>query len=786
MRIPTRQRLSYRQARNTLIVAFLLGTIFSLSLITINYYRMQQAVEDQVQALSSITIDPASRIAYNIDIELAKELLKGLVQVPLIRQATIVEPSGNILASAYKEVPESQYTTIIEYLFSKSPQYAFKLSVSHDPTEELGELHLTINMHPTGENFINESLTLLGTVLIQACVLAIALLVMFYFMLTKPLSSITAQLSNIRASDSSTHRLAPLPQHKKDEIGLLIDTTNQQLSDIEQNFYELKLADEERKRYTDRLEQAVESRTKELTEANNELTHANVQLEEAKEEAVRTNQARAIFLANMSHEIRTPLSGVLGMINLALDSKPEKNIREQLELASASGDTLQQILNDILDIAKVESGKINLEATEFNLRDTIEQTAGLLKNSPQAENIDLFLNISPNFPESICGDPTRIKQIFTNILSNALKFTEEGYVAVVAEYNPKGFKPQNLGANAPIQNIRVRVIDTGIGMTEDEQERIFTPFTQASSKTTRKYGGTGLGLTLVKQLTECMSGSVSIESTKGAGSCFTLTFGLDVIKPANKDTFLANTPQVAVIQTNPVHEIESEALINQLVYWGATPKLIIEPDENILENDLIIALSHPVNTNHYPKERTLIITDKIASSEYQQIQRPVTLGQLTASVKSIANAHGNHQPTKVSQTTAPTSDSSRAEQILIVEDNEVNQKVARGLLKKLGFKNIHLAENGEIAVNLIKEFDIDLVLMDCHMPVMDGYDATKAIRQLPHGKDIPIIAVTANIMNEDRQRCFDCGMNDFLTKPYRKEDLTVKLDQWLEEQKLNS
>ncbi len=784
MRIPTRQRLSYRQARNTLCVAFLLGSIFSLSLITINYYRMQEGVEEQVEALASITIDPASRIAYNIDIELAKELLKGLVQVPLIRQATIIEPSGNILASSYKEVPENQYTTIIEYLFSKSPQYAFRLSVSHDPTEELGELHLTINMQPTAESFINESLTLLGTVLVQACVLAIALLVMFYFMLTKPLSSITAQLANIRSSDSSsTHRLAPLPQHRKDEIGLLIDTTNQQLSDIEQNFHNLKQADEERKRYTERLEQAVESRTKELTEANSELTNANIKLEETKEEAVKSNEARAIFLANMSHEIRTPLSGVLGMISLALDSKPDQNIQEQLELANASGETLQQILNDILDIAKVESGKINLESVEFNLRDTIEQTAGLLKNSPQAENLNLFLNISPNFPKTICGDPTRIKQILTNILSNALKFTEEGHVAIIAEYNKNGFNDHSAISSSNLQNIRIRIIDTGIGMTEDEQDRIFTPFTQASSKTTRKYGGTGLGLTLVKQLTECMNGTVSINSEKDKGSCFTLTFNFETLQETPEEQFLKPSSKITVLKTTPIYDIESEALMNQLRFWGASPILETDPANLEIDNDLIICLSLPDDQSNLTLEQTLLISDKSENTHYKQLQRPITHNQLKESLKSLVDTKGSSPITRNAPVTSESLNGLiRPERILIVEDNEVNQKVARGLLKKLGFKDVVLAENGKVAVDQIKENPFNLILMDCHMPVMDGYDATRAIRNLPKGKDIPIIAVTANIMNEDREKCFDCGMNDFLTKPYRKEDLTVKLDLWLESQ----
>lgn len=780
MRIPTRQRLSYRQARNTLCVAFLLGIIFSLFVIAANYYRVQHKVEEQIQSLASITIAPASRIAYNIDIELAKELVKGLAQLPLVKQAAIIEPSGEILASSYRETPESQYNQLIGFLFDKSPEHSFKLSVAHDPTEQLGHLHLTINMEPTGESFINESLTLLGTVLLQACILAFSLLVMFYFMLTKPLSSITSQLSNIHASDDPTKlRINKLSNHKEDEIGLLIETTNKQLSEIERSFHELKLAERDRQRYTERLEQAVELRTKELTEANDDLTDAIDNLEIAREEAERSSQARAIFLANMSHEIRTPLSGVLGMINLALESKTgiDETIREQLKLASASGDTLQQILNDILDIAKVESGKINLETVSFDFRELLEQTVTLFKSSPQAEKLDLYLSIQPDFPGKVKGDPTRIRQIISNLVSNALKFTKQGHVAIIAEFNSQGFEKQIGNAVNP-HNIQIKIIDTGIGMTPEEQAVIFTPFTQASTQTTRKYGGTGLGLTLVKQLTECMHGDITIESEKGIGSCFTLTFHLPC-EAWIEYRFLSNQPKLCIVNSQNNHPIENHDLQTQLNYWGANIELIdnendIEPNEN----QTYLAFQAAKETHSLPLNQTILLTNNIdQESEYIQLQRPVYHSLLKDALKKLLNIKTSKQEPQ--KPTEATSHQYNCERILIVEDNEVNQKVATGLLKKLGFTEIFIADNGQLAVEQIKKDNFDLILMDCHMPVMDGYQATQAIRMLPQGKDIPIIAVTANIMNEDKQRCFDCGMSDFLTKPYRKEDLIRKLDQWL-------
>jgi signal transduction histidine kinase/ActR/RegA family two-component response regulator len=651
-------------------------------MITFNYYRIQNQVEEQIHSLASITIAPASRIAYNLDLELAKELVKGLSQLALIQQATIVEPDGSVMASATSDSTINQYSELINIFFRSSPQYAFKLTAAHDPTENLGELHLIINMDPAGESFINESLVLLGAVLVQSCILAFGLLVLFYFMLTKPLTSITSQLSKISTSDESKKlRINTLNYHTNDEIGLLINTINSQLAKIEQSFHELKIAEHDRKRYTEKLEIAVDSRTKELTEANKELKVANKLLEKAKLEADSSNQSRAMFLANMSHEIRTPISGVLGMINLALDSPTlDEAARDHLELASKSGSTLKQILNDILDIAKVESGRINLENVEFDLIEALEQTTELLRNSPQAKHLDVVLDISKNFPHFWHGDPTRLRQIISNLISNALKFTEKGEVKVEATYSANGFFDQN----HPRHNLKLKVSDTGIGMTPEELDVIFTAFTQASSKTTRKFGGTGLGLTLVKQLTECMDGVIAVKSQKGKGSSFTLWFNFPI-----------------------------------------TPEKEVKP------------------------------------------------------LKLVESSPQSEEPSLTEHTSALTTDTDHPERILIVEDNEVNQKVALGLLKKLGYLNTQVAENGKIAVDLIKDQSFDLIMMDCHMPVMDGYDATNAIRKLPNGEDIPIIAVTANILNEDKEKCFNSGMNDFLTKPYKKNELGDRLVHWL-------
>ena len=772
MRIPTRQRLSYKQARNTLCIAFLLGAVFSLFLIYANYFRVLNEIDQQVQSLANISHDPASRIAYNIDTELAKELVKGLAQVPLLEEASIVEPSGNILAHSRNPSTNQQYQSLVESIFGNNKTYRYELSVEHDPEEELGELILVSDLQPSGIKFITDSITLLSTVLIQSCALAAAMLVMFYFMLTKPLSYITSQLTSFHASTSMKHRLKSLPQHDNDEIGLIISATNQQLNEIEDSFAELKLAEQERELYTLRLEQAVEDRTKELTKTNSDLTVANELLETTKEKAVKSSEARAAFLANMSHEIRTPLSGVLGMISLALEADIDENTREQLQLASSSGLTLQQILNDILDISKVESGKLSLEEITFNLREALEEIATLFSQAPQAKDLEIVLIIDPDFPEQLTGDPTRIRQILSNIINNALKFTQQGSVTITAEF---------INSGSTEHNIAIHVQDTGIGMTQEEISRIFTPFSQANTKTTRQFGGTGLGLTLVKQLTERMNGKVEVESTKGLGSTFSIYLQLPHKSQHRAPVFLHNT-RIAIIESPSHIAPEAKSIARQVKQWGGDIAFIDSEQISTKRNiDLFIDFNEHIQYPDDIQSKRLTISGQAASNNHAlHIQRPIRLKALRNAIKkALGNNDSTNEADKNKQHQNDEIIDAKQESVLIVEDNPVNQKVARGILKKLGFENVYLAENGQEAVEQVTSRRFDIILMDCHMPIMDGYEATTNIRTLDNGKDVPIIAVTANIVSEDRERCFESGMNDFLTKPYRKTDLQEKLEYWL-------
>lgn len=374
---------------------------------------------------------------------------------------------------------------------------------------------------------------------------------------------------------------------------------------------------------------------------------------------MRRAKARANFLASMSHEIRTPLNGVLGMLGLALEGEPDSTKRHRLEIALSAGESLLGILNDILDISKVEAGKLNLENISFDMRGLIEECATLHTQQARNKGVELIAETGSEFPNHFLGDPTRVRQILNNLLSNAIKFTDSGSVRITAQYAEN--------------TLTIEVADTGIGMSKEGLRRIFSPFSQADTQTTRLYGGTGLGLTLCRQLIERMQGEIKVDSKEQQGTRFTVTLPIPVYSDLNTDS---------------------------------------------------------------PKQRA----------------EPAGLPE------------GSTQ-------------AQRSLRILLVEDNEVNQMVAGMLLKKMGHQ-VDTAENGQLAIEALEQQLYDLVLMDCQMPVMDGYEATRRIRKNPQWKDLPVIAVTANVMQGDKDDCFASGMNDYITKPYNRKQLSAAITLW--------
>ena len=462
-----KQRLSYRLTRDTVLVAMILGLVLNVVQITLDYFSAKESMENEIHALIDISNSPASQIAYNIDVRLAEELLDGLLRHPATIDARITDNDDETMAASSKSSPESPYRWVSDLLFGSDRVFRQELQVPQLEDLSLGHLIVTIDTYHYGALFLQRAGYTLISGLLKSLILSAALLAIFYFVLTRPMLNVISALSQVRASSPEKVRL-PIPaNHREDEIGTMVGIINQHLETIDSSLAQLRHAESAMKNYSTQLEQEVEDRTREISEKNEALQRGNRALVKAKEDAVRRARARANFLASMSHEIRTPLNGVLGMLGLALEGELDPAQRNRMEIALNAGESLLGLLNDILDISKVEAGKLSLENIPFSVRHMIEECSTLHAQQARRKQILLVTEIDPELPKDFLGDPTRLRQVLNNLLSNAIKFTDEGSVKIRAAHSGG--------------SLRIDVVDTGIGMSNEGLHRIFSPFSQARS-----------------------------------------------------------------------------------------------------------------------------------------------------------------------------------------------------------------------------------------------------------------------------------------------------------------
>jgi signal transduction histidine kinase/DNA-binding response OmpR family regulator/ligand-binding sensor domain-containing protein len=559
------------------------------------------------------------------------------------------------------------------------------------------------------------------------------------------------------------------------------------------------------------LQDKVDERTRELAEKVEEL-------KESEHRAYLYAQAKSQFLANMSHEIRTPINGVIGMTSLLLDSPLTSEQRERAELVRRSGDMLLTIINDILDFSKIEAGKLELEMIEFELPTAIEDVLELVARKAQSKGLELAGFISPDVPQVLRGDPIRLRQILINLVDNAIKFTMQGEVTT---------RVQLVKETPGTVMLRCEVRDTGIGIKPEVLDNLFMPFTQADSSTTRKYGGTGLGLTIAKQLVDLMQGEIGAESTEGAGSKFWFTA-----------CFATSSNSAAALPGHPAFQgrralyvgapgAQRESVLAQLVAWdieatavsngaGALKMLRADPAFDLLIIDSRLtegdgrALAETLAVEPALSDAPIILLTALAgrretAGRFHLLTKPVRRTQfyacLCAALRLIddqANTAPAAYPSSLPATITPAKqdysfvdgdESLVADQrlerplkdyrLLLVEDNHTNQQVAIATLARMGYK-IETVVNGREAIHALQETDYDLVFMDCHMPEMDGFEATAEIRRFESAtRRTPIIAMTASALPEDRARCLAVGMDDHLTKPLDRRELSAVLERWL-------
>jgi signal transduction histidine kinase/CheY-like chemotaxis protein len=767
MDIKFTNRLSYKQARLTVLVGFILGTLLSLLQIGIDYASEDASINREIVSLLEISHNPASRIAYNIDAELAQELTLGLLRSPAIIAAQLTDNNGSVLASVKSPPSQSSYRVISDFLFGANRAFEDRLYLDHLPNESLGTLRLEVDTYSFGNRFLRRAEVTLLNGFARSLILTGILLALFYVMLTKPLVRVIRELSSRDPRSVEPTWLEYPSGHKNDEIGVLVKVANQQFENIATEIQQRRNAENRLTDYLGQLENIVSARTAELKAINSRLSQSNQELEVARSTALDMAEARSVFLANMSHEIRTPLNGLLGMIALSLDGPLNAEQQQQLSIAHDSGKVLVELLNDILDLSKFDAGQLELEHIPFDLGSLIEDTANLLSQNA-APSVELTCLIEPTFPALVLGDPTRVRQIVSNLLSNALKFTRFGRVDVRLSTYEDG--------------VRIEVCDTGIGIAQDAQVKIFQPFTQAGAGITRQFGGTGLGLALTYNLCEAMQGRLTISSEAGFGS----QFCADLPLPSHTRAFAPATLHGNVIAITTASSGLAELLKSLLPGWGLDYQQRSIDDVMIgLKSDVVIT-DCPECLFRLRPTCTAPILLVTAYGSFMPSEQASALAPLQQQARPLARNALYQTLRRVLQPEINTINDARLEaltpqrrgRVLLVEDNPVNQLVAKGMLGKLGCEVIVAAHGGE-ALDQLEQSEFDLVLMDCNMPVMDGYEASRQIRRSGRWPQLPIVALTANAMSEERERCRAAGMSDYLAKPFRREELAALLDLWM-------
>ena len=521
-------------------------------------------------------------------------------------------------------------------------------------------------------------------------------------------------------------------------------------------------------------------------------------LSQRNQELQELTRMKSEFLATMSHEIRTPMNGVIGMTGLLLETELTDEQKEYVETVRKSGDSLMEIINDILDFSKIEAGRVRLETIDFGVKHVTEEAVELFAEAATNKGIELVLDVDPQVPEVVIGDPGRLRQVLINLIANAVKFTETGEVVVrVSRHNSSG----------PGLALLFEVSDTGIGLSPEEQAKVFSTYSQIDSSTTRTHGGTGLGLAIARMLTQLMGGEIGVESEKGGGSRFWFT---SLFRDANgratdtRQAISLSGTFVAVVDDNRTNRTILERYLSS---WGMRERSFANGPDALKEMrdaargddgfdvaivDMMMpamdgaAVTAEIRTDRTLKDMVVILLTSAGRSEVPvpgvdaELIKPVRASQLFDVLHTKLEERSARAQRAAAESEQGAPDAARRQaRVLVVEDNAANLKLTVRLVERLGY-HADVAANGADALGMIERMEYDAVLMDCQMPEMDGYEATKLIRKSETSRrHLPIVAMTADALSGDRERCLAAGMDDYISKPVKLHVVAAVLGRWL-------